>query len=145
MVKKLLGMDFVRFCIVGAGGFAINFALLTLCYKVLHWPLFLAQLLSGEMALFHNFILHHNWTYKDRRTLKTLKILLIQFHATSWFAIVLASVIVTLGVSVLRLHYVVALMIASSLGLLWNFLWSKYIIWSNSVDSQGAGIEDRLR
>lgn len=142
MVKKFLRGDFVRFCIVGVGGFTVNFILLTLLYKTVHWPLFVSQLIAGEIALFHNFFLHHNWTYRDRNTTKTFRLLLIQFHLTSWFAVILTTVVVTVGVSLFKLHYVVALVLAAVLALLWNYIWSKYVIWAQSTDNLGAGREE---
>lgn len=127
-IKDLHQVDFVRFCIVGALGFVINFLLLSLLYKGLGLNVFLAQLISSEIALFNNFILHHNYTYKDRSN-KSVKELLIQFHASSWSAILGSAAIVALGVRVLHMHYFAALVVASALGLVWNFGWTKFVIW----------------
>src|SRR3990167_7331510 len=87
-IKNLHKIDFVRFCIVGTLGFIINFGLLTLLFKVLNLHIFIAQLISSEIALFNNFVLHHNWTYKGNMTNKSIKTLLVQFHASSWTAII---------------------------------------------------------
>ena len=127
--KDLHKVDFVRFCIVGALGFIINFSLLTLLFKVLGIHVFVAQLISSEIALFNNFVLHHNWTYRDNVTNKSIKNLLIQFHMSSWSAILGSSAIVSIGVKVFDMHYFVALVIASATGLLWNFGWTKFVIW----------------
>lgn len=134
-IKDLHKVDFVRFCIVGTLGFIINFALLTLLYKGLKMNVFIAQLISSELALFNNFILHHNYTYKDRSS-KSIKNLLIQFHVSSWTAIVGSAAIVTISVKSFHMHYLGALIIASAVGLLWNFAWTKFVIWrhhSNEV------------
>lgn len=133
-IKNLHKIDFVRFCIVGTLGFIINFGLLTLFYKVLGVNIFISQLLSSEIALFNNFILHHNWTYRDNITNKSIKNLLIQFHMSSWSAILGSSAIVALGVKVFHLHYVVALVIASAAGLFWNFAWTKFVIWRHHYE-----------
>ena len=128
-MHKLLRYDFVRFCIVGASGFAINFVLLTVLYKQVGLPVFIAQLISSEIALFSNFLLHHNWTYKHKVTHKTPKELLIQFHMSSWAAIVGSALMVSAGVKVFHLHYFTALVIASAIALIWNFGWTKLVIW----------------
>ena len=135
MIKKALGIDFVRFCIVGSLGFVINFALLTLFYRTLGWPIFIAQLVSSEVALFNNFLLHHHWTYKTKRVTKTIPTLLWQFHATSWVAIVGSSLIVGAGVNIFKLNYVVALVISSGVALLWNFGWTKLVIWRHEHEA----------
>lgn len=126
---RLIKIDFIRFCIVGTLGFVINFVLLTLLYKVLGIHVFIAQLISSEVALFSNFILHHNWTYKHKVTKKTVKNLLIQFHMSSWTAIIGSALIVAGGVRLLHMHYLAALIIASAVGLVWNFAWTKFVIW----------------
>ncbi len=128
-MKQVLRIDFVRFCLVGETGFIINFSLLTLLYKVFELPVFISQLVASEIALFSNFLLHHHWTYKHKKVTKTLPSLLWQFHITSWVAIVGSALLVSLAVHVLRLNYVLALMISSGVALLWNFLWTKLIIW----------------
>lgn len=133
-MKRILGVDFVRFCLVGATGFLINLALLTLLYKILGLPVIIAQLISAEIALFSNFILHHNWTYKHRKTKKSIKTLLVQFHMSSWVAIVGSALLVSVGIGVMDLSYIVALVGSSSVALLWNFLWSKLVIWKHQHD-----------
>lgn len=128
-MQRLLKVDFVRFCLVGATGFVVNYILLTLLYKVLGLPIFIAQLISGEIALFSNFLLHHNWTYKHKKITKAIHTLLWQFHATSWVAIIGGAVIVSVSVKYLHLPYLVALVITAVVTLAWNFVWSKYVIW----------------
>lgn len=128
-MKRALRVDFVRFCLVGAIGFIINFTLLTLLYKKLGMPAFLAQLIASEVALFSNLLLHHHWTYKHKKVSKTISNLLVQFHMTSWAAIVGSALLVSLFIHVLKLNYVIALIISSGVALFWNFSWSKYIIW----------------
>ena len=129
MIQKFLKVDFVRFCLVGGTGFVINFVLLTLLYKILGLPLFLSQLIAGEVALFSNFLLHHNWTYKHKKTKKSITNLIVQFHVTSWMAIVGSAFLVSAGVHLLHLNYVIALILSSAIALLWNFGWSKFYIW----------------
>lgn len=136
-MQRLLRIDFVRFCIVGAIGFMINFVLLTFLYKYLSFPLLIAQLISGEVALFSNFLLHHKWTYKDKNVLKSLKKILIQFHMTSWVAIIGTALLVAIGVQYLHLNYIVALAVAGLIALFWNFIWSKYIIWRHEQSLTG--------
>lgn len=138
-MKRLLRLDFVRFCIVGGLGFVLNFILLTLLYKILSLPLFIAQLIAGEIALFSNFMLHHHWTYKHMSIAKSVGRLLVEFHVTSWVAIVGTAAIVTFGVNGLDLQYVIALFVAGVIALFWNFIWSKYVIWKHHTITEGSG------
>jgi dolichol-phosphate mannosyltransferase len=125
----LLKVDFVRFCIVGAIGFAINLAILTLLYRTFHSPLIVSQLIAGEIALFSNFLFHHHWTYRANKVRKAISVLIVQFHVTSWMAIIGSALMVTAGVEILDLNYFMALVLSSATALLWNFGWSKFVIW----------------
>lgn len=132
-LKRLLEIDFVRFCIVGVSGFLINAVLLTLINADLHSP-FVAQLIAAEIALFSNFIFHHKWTYRANKVRKTVSTLIVQFHLTSWAAIIGSAVIVWAGVRFFHLHPLVALVISSATALFWNFAWSKFVIWRKTND-----------
>jgi dolichol-phosphate mannosyltransferase len=145
-MRRLLKIDFVRFCIVGSLGFVINFFLLTLLYKVFHSPLFIAQIAAAEVALFSNFMFHHHWTYKASNVRKTITKLIVQFHVTSWAAILGSAVIVSLGVHVFKLNYVIALVFASASALFWNFGWSKFVIWRRHGEGskQDKGTEENI-
>lgn len=135
-IQQLLQIDFVRFCIVGASGFAINFVLLSLLYKVLRFPIVPSQLVASEISLFSNFLLHNFWTYKHKRVSKSLGTLLWQFHASSWVAILGSTFIVGFLVSILHMDYIIALLISSVVALLWNFAWSKFFIWRHEVHTE---------
>jgi putative flippase GtrA len=126
---KLTEIEFIRFCIVGGTGFVINFVLLNLFHHVLKLPIYLAQLFGSEIALFSNFILHHNWTYRHHRVQKSARSLILQFHATSWPAIIGSTLMVTLLVRVGHQKNLEALVIASIVALAWNFVWSKFVVW----------------
>lgn len=141
LIKKLLKLDIVRFCLVGTLGFLINFTLLSILYKSVGLPIFVAQLVAAEIALFNNFLLHHHWTYKDNNVAKTLPKLIVQFHISSWTAIIGSAILVSAGVQYLKLNYLVALAISSVVALSWNFFWTKFVIWKRSA-LQPEGIED---
>ena len=125
----MLRVDFVRFCIVGGTGFVINFVILTLLTRGLHAPVFVAQFIGAEVALFSNFMLHHHWTYKEHKVDKSMTKLLIQFHATTWPAIIGSAVMVTVGEKLLHFNNLLALAVSSLIALIWNFVWSKYVVW----------------
>ena len=112
-LQHLLKLDFIRFCIVGGTGFIINFIILTVLHKALEVPIFIAQLAGAEVALFSNFMLHHHWTYKEHKVQKSLSTLLVQFHASSWPAIVGSALMVTAGEKLLHLTSILALGVSS--------------------------------
>ena len=133
---RLLKIDFIRFCIVGGTGFVINLAILILLHNFFSFNIFLAQLIAAEVALFSNFILHHNWTYKHHKVKKSIITLLIQFHATSWPAILGSAVMVSIFESVFGFNEFLSLVGSSLIALLWNFGWSKYVVWRKVTEKQ---------
>ncbi len=137
----LLNIEFVRFCIVGASGFVINAVLLLALNKDLHSP-FVAQLIASEVALFSNFMFHNRWTYKASAVRKTLTTLIVQFHVTSWVAILGSAGLVTMGIRYVHLAPIAALAGASVLALFWNYGWSKFVIWRrrDSTAAEGANV-----
>lgn len=139
----LLRISFVRFCIVGTLGFVINAVLLHILDKDLRSP-FVAQLIASEIALFSNFLFHHHWTYKETKVRKTITTLIVQFHATSWAAIIGSAIIVTVGVKYLHLNELVALVFASALALFWNFGWSRYVIWHQHAKQPGVPEQEKI-
>lgn len=128
-IRYLLTIDFVRFCIVGGTGFVINLVMLAVLYRGAHLPILLAQIIAAEIALFSNFMLHHHWTYKKNKIEKTLPMLIAQFHASSWPAILGSAVMVSVSIKLLHFNELVALIITACTALGWNFVWSKYVIW----------------
>lgn len=128
-IEHLLKLEFVRFCVVGGTGFVINLILLTLLHKILGMPIFIAQLIAAEAALFNNFMLHQNWTYKHKKVQKSLGSMLVQFHATSWPAILGSAVMVSLAVRFLHFSNLLALIASSAIALIWNYTWSKFVVW----------------
>ncbi len=130
-IKQLLKLEFLRFCIVGGLGFTINLVLLVLLTKLFDMPIVWAQLIGAEIALGVNFTLHHNWTYKTHRVDKDLKSLVVQFHATTWPAILGSTAMVSLGVNIFHKSKFLSLVVSSLISLMWNFVWSKYFVWKD--------------
>lgn len=141
-ILRLLKIDFVRFCIVGGTGFVINLVLLSLLHSILEIPIYISQFVGAEVALFSNFLLHHNWTYKNRDVKKSFLTLITQFHASSWPAIIGSTIMVSACVKFLHFNELLALIVASAVALFWNFGWSKFVIWR---DVSNKSVEDLIK
>ncbi len=141
-LERLLKVEFIRFCIVGGSGFIINFIILTILHRILSVEIFIAQLIGAEIALFSNFVLHDRWTYKSHHVTKTKHNLIIQFHATSWPAILGSALMVSAAEKFLHFSNLFALILSSVIVLLWNFVWSKFIIWR---DVSSKEVEEEVR
>jgi putative flippase GtrA len=134
--RKLLEIDFVRFSMVGAVGFIVNLSVLFVLYDVLKLPIWVAQLLAVEVALISNFTLHHFWTFRHRSGGKRKRLLLAQFHLSSWSGAIINSSIVVVAVDVFNLHYFFGLVFGSATALFWNFFWTKFYIWHHAAHGE---------
>jgi len=130
-ITKAIEIDFIRFSIVGGLGFILNLILLTILHKKFGVNIFIAQLISAELALFGNFILHNYWTYAHHRVDKTKTNLLIKFHMTSWPAILGSTLMVGFFEKLAHFGNLLSLSISSIIILGWNFFWSKYFVWKD--------------
>lgn len=131
MVKKLLLFlkqqdlkQFLKFCIVGTVGTAIDFSLLYLLVEFAHVWYLLAATISFIVAVINNYIFNKFWTFKDRD-----KDFLRQFGRF------LVVSIIGLGLNVLILYvlvefagmwYILAKVLATGVVLIWNFFANKY-------------------
>lgn len=135
-LRHLLRLEFVRFCIVGGFGFVLNLIILSFLHRILKLPVFIAQLIGAEIALFSNFMLHHHWTYESHHVEKTIRRLVIEFHITSWPAIFGSALMVSLGERFLHLNNVTALVCSSVLVFAWNYCWSKFVVWRHVTEKE---------
>jgi putative flippase GtrA len=130
-ISKTLQIDAARFMIVGSGGFAINFAILFVLHGALKLPLVPSQLLGAESAILSNYYFHSVWTYRDARR-KAISVRLTQFHITAWAGSGITTLTLVGAVHFLHSYYLLALAYGSFVGLLWNYLWTKYLIFAKA-------------
>lgn len=131
--NKALEIDTIRFTIVGGLGFLINLTVLYVVHGAFGLPVGISQLIGAETAILSNFYLHSIWTYKGAAE-KPLGKRLAQFHASAWVGSGITSVIMIVAVKQLGVFYPLALVIGSLGGLLWNYLWTKYVIFKKIVE-----------
>lgn len=137
MIKKIpevIQPHHIKFLVVGALGFTINFFLLFILHSKLHMSLLISQLVAAEAGALSNFYWHNRWTYKDRAKASLIK-RLIQFHATAWVGAGIATVTLLLLANVFHINYLIALVMGSALALIWNYSWSNFVIWRSKQAS----------
>jgi putative flippase GtrA len=130
---RLFSHDFTRFAAVGAIGFIVNYAMLTLLYSVLKLPILLSQLLSAEVALLCTFTGNNFWAFTGHKHL-SIKKKLLKYHLTSGIGILISTGVVTGLVKYAHLYYGVALVIGSALALIWNYTVNRKFIFKHQAD-----------
>src|SRR5579884_1752379 len=124
--------ELTRFLLVGASGTAVNYAILTLTYRFLGWPVVVAALLSNEVALVSNFFCHEHWTFakrEDRHGTRRVRFLRYQVVATG--GVIITTAVLALLVH-FGMHYAIANAIAIAIAVSWNFLMSHRWAWRRS-------------
>lgn len=131
--RKIVKIDFVRFCIVGGVGFLVHSSIFFTLKNVLGVPAELAYLIGAEGALFSNFTAHHFWTYKNIVTVKRKRVLLREFHASFWTGALINFGVFVIIIRICTLPDIIGLIGGSIAALLWNFFWTKRVIWREST------------
>ncbi len=124
----------VKFLAVGALGFVINFVLLYLLHSKLRLNLLISQLIAAEAAVLSNFFWHDHWTYKNRQKNSFGK-RLTQFHASAWIGSGIATVVLLIAVDIFKINYLIGLVIGSGIALIWNYIWTNFVIWKHNANS----------
>ena len=116
-----------KFVLVGGLGFIVNFVILSVLYRVFSLPILPSQLVAAEIAILSNFYFHNTWTYKDAVRDSIVKRVL-EFHITSWLGSAMTTVILVVLVD-RGFNYIFALVIGAVVALIWNFCWTRFVIW----------------
>jgi len=77
---------YLRFNVVGIGGFVVQLSALALLVHVAGMWYVMASALAVEAAVLHNFVLHERWTWRDRPRHGSVFDRLVQFHAANGLA-----------------------------------------------------------
>ena len=88
-----------RFVQVGAMGFGAQLVVLYLTTAIAHLPQTLAIVLAVEAAIFHNFVWHERWTWRDRIATTCLKARVerfLKFNLASGVISLLGNVVLTM-------------------------------------------------
>ena len=122
----------LKFNLVGGIGIGVQLAALAISRSLLHLDYLPATALAVETAVIHNFIWHERFTWADRPALRFRHSLrrLVRFNATNGAVSILGNLLLMrLLVGELRLHYLVANLVAVSVCSLLNFLLSDHFVF----------------
>lgn len=122
----------VRFLLVGSLGTLLDLILFALLHSWLSLPVLLANMLSYSAGIINNYLLHRHWTYADQQH-TAAGTQATRFVIVSLSALALNTALVLLLAEPLNwlLHTttagaLLAKLIATGVGLIWNFLANHY-------------------
>jgi putative flippase GtrA len=119
-------IQLLRFCAVGASGYAVNLAVFWICVELAGLHYLLAATLAFVVAVSNNFWWNRHWTFKARSGAARFQA--PRFFAVSILAFLVAAAVLELLVSVVGLPEVaaqaIAIVVATPLNFIGNKMWS---------------------
>lgn len=117
----------LKFLAVGVIGFVCNYLILKLCMSI-GWHILLSEVVAAIVALHVTFIAHDKWTYRGAQAYKVPLMKRYQIYIVSnSFASLL--VVVFFALFSIWLTNFPALALSATVGLLWNYMANKILIW----------------
>jgi putative flippase GtrA len=120
-----------KFGIIGGVGFICNFTVLKLLIEFADVNRILAEVLAAAVALQITFILHDRWTYRIDKALHKYHLSVRQRYQAYIMSNSFASLLTVIFFAIFSVFFthLPALVLAAIVGMVWNFLANKNIIW----------------
>jgi putative flippase GtrA len=126
--EKAFLLRFLRFCVVGVSGTAVDFGLTWLCKEIFKIPKFIANAIGFVVAATSNYILNRIWTWGS--TNEQVGVEYVKFFAVSLIGLGLNTLIIYLFNEKLKWNFYVAKVIATGVVMMWNFLANNFFTFA---------------
>jgi dolichol-phosphate mannosyltransferase len=126
---------FIRFGVVGFSGVFVDMAVLYLLSdpSTLALPLTRSKIISGEIAIFNNFLWNDAWTFADismqQKGWKQRIKRFFKFNVICWAGLVLNVVVLNIVFNLLIPNRYIANLIAIAVATIWNFWVNLKLSW----------------
>lgn len=137
-MKRLAGFrPFVKYCVVGVLGTAVDVAVLWFLVDRAGWPILLAATASFVAAVIHNFVWNKLWTFRSRSS--NYRKLFIKFLIVALVGLLLTNFLMWVFAHKIGLWYIAAKLWTSGAVLIWNFLANQSWTFRSRRRSWGKG------
>ncbi|MBO7490011.1 MAG: GtrA family protein [Bacteroidales bacterium] len=126
--EKAFLLKFLRFCIVGVSGTAIDFGLTWLCKEIFKIPKFIANAIGFVVAATNNYILNRIWTWGS--TNDQIGIEYVKFFTVSLIGLGINTLILYIFNEKLKLNFYISKVIATGVVMLWNFFANNFFTFA---------------
>ena len=127
--EKAFLLRFLRFCVVGASGTAVDFGLTWLCKEILKIPKFVSNAIGFVVAATSNYILNRIWTWGS--TSDQIGVEYIKFFGVSLVGLGLNTLILYLLHEKLHWGFYLSKVFATGVVMLWNFFANNYFTFGS--------------
>ena len=126
--EKAFMLKFLKFCVVGVSGTAIEFGLTWLCKEIFKIPKFLANAIGFVVAATNNYILNRIWTWGS--TSDQVGVEYVKFFTVSLIGLGLNTLILYIFNEKIKLNFYVSKVIATGVVMLWNFFANNFFTFA---------------
>ena len=128
--------DVLLYLIFGVLTTLVNFATYYICYTKLHWINLVSNTVAWILSVMFAFITNKIWVFKSK-SFQTELVLreLITFVVSRLSTWLLETVIMIVGVDILKGYWLIAKVIASVLVVILNYVFSKLFIFRKNKEN----------
>ena len=123
---RLFARRFVKFCLVGGSGVALNTAVLYGLTESAQMSLAIASPLAVEVAILNNFYWNNAWTFRARGVELGR---LVKFNLVSLVGMAITTGVLLALVNNFDIHYLIANLFGIGVAMVWNFLINFFWTW----------------
>lgn len=127
-LRFLLAEKLIKFCVVGASGVAVNYAILWLLHDRYGLSILIGSPTAVEVSIFNNFFINDFWTFHDHGLEMHILSRLLRFNLISLGGMALTTGILYALTHYVGMYYMVANIFGIAAGTAWNF--SLNILWT---------------
>lgn len=126
--EKAFLTKFLKFCVVGFSGTAIDFGLTWLCKEIFKIPKFLANAIGFVVAATSNYILNRIWTWGS--TNEQVGVEYVKFFAVSLIGLGLNTLILYIFNEKFKFNFYLSKVFATGVVMLWNFFANNFFTFA---------------
>lgn len=126
--EKAFFVKFLKFCVVGFSGTAIDFGLTWLCKEIFKIPKFIANAIGFVVAATNNYILNRIWTWGS--TNEQVGVEYVKFFTVSLIGLGLNTLILYIFNEKLKFNFYLSKVFATGVVMLWNFFANNFFTFA---------------
>ncbi|MDR1022267.1 MAG: GtrA family protein [Prevotellaceae bacterium] len=121
---------FIKFCVVGGSGVAVDFTVTYICKELLRVNRYLANALGFATAATSNYILNRLWTFHSHNNIPAEY---AKFVGIALVGLAINSAVIYLLAGKLKIHFYLSKLLAIGVVTVWNFLMSYLFAFAASA------------
>lgn len=136
--------EFIKYCCVGASGVVINLGLYVLLTRAGGLVPDLASPIAIELSILSNFVLNHQWTFRVRNAMGSLRRKFVKFHMAAGVSGVMNYLVFLALFRLVGINDILANLCGIAVATLLNYSINSFWTWKRTDTPSAASGEDPL-